>query len=978
MPCLSLLGRVAAAISVATMGLTAGPAAEAAFPGANGRIAFQGSIPCGPDFCSGIVVINADGTGRNLIFESPTAASPAWSPDGTRIAFSSGHEGDSEIYVMNADGSDVTRLTFDPRGDGDPSWSPDGGRLVFSSFCRSGSGACYHGEPYAELTVINADGSGLVRITNHPMIDIFDVEPAWSPDGTRIAFRRGLPGDILLINPDGTGETAISTTPEHKFAPNWSPDGARIAFESDQDLAVMNADGSGVVVLTPNTPTVIDGSAAGSPDGTRIVFHRTVDDGALYLINANGGGMARLSAEGLGDSQPDWQPIVAIPDGDGDGIPDATDNCPGAPNPSQTDTDGDGLGDVCDPDTLEAVAVSVPSGGTATTDTEGDGATPADTIETWLTLPAGGSGGVVNIAEMPTTAGPPTGFTFLGVQVSLAAPGATAANPLVVRFRLDASIVPPGANENTVQVFRNGTQVVSCTVPDGTANPDPCVSARIRHADLDVEVVVLTSAASLGTSASRAGARPAPSSARVSFPADASSALQVRYVAGAGPRRREQFSTSTIRAPGLPDHGHHPAGLRERSSNDRRTGHRRRRHGHVPGKGHGRGGARRPVCDPVARVRSGRSRGRGGHPHSLRSQAMDRLRRLTFVGAVLWQRRRGDARAGGSSERTPCHPEVGEVRGRVAYCGAGGATGAVVHLPGKSFQARLGPTGDFTLYWVPPAATRWPSKPPDGSAHIIEDVVVRALRVTQLENVAVCRDADQDTATEDVDCNDNNPNIRPGVAESCDGQDNNCNGTVDEGCVTCTDADHDGFFAQANCGTAVDCDDVQATNRPGGAEICDAVDNDCDGSTDEMFDLQSDPSNCGACGTGAPFAARNSPAACAAGACLPPVAQPEPEVCDSVDNDLDGQIDEGFNVGAPCQGGASIPTTRRITRWASGCAPGRTPPTASVPSRAASPGKNPGCGETHRRVEAAPERRRPTTWLGSWAPSIRWRSSSVR
>jgi hypothetical protein len=184
---------------------------------------------------------------------------------------------------------------------------------------------------------------------------------------------------------------------------------------------------------------------------------------------------------------------------------------------------------------------------------------------------------------------------------------------------------------------------------------------------------------------------------------------------------------------------------------------------------------------------------------------------------------------------------------------------------------------------------------------------VRALRVTQLENVAVCRDADQDTATEDVDCNDNNPNIRPGVAESCDGYDNNCNGAVDEGCVTCTDADHDGFFAQANCGTAVDCDDARATTRPGAAEICDAVDNDCDGATDEVFNLQTDPSNCGTCGTVCSIRGPELPAACSAGTCLPPVTEPTPEVCDYFDNDLDGLVDEGFNVGIPCFCGTGMP-----------------------------------------------------------------------
>ena len=281
---------------------------------------------------------------------------------------------------------------------------------------------------------------------------------------------------------------------------------------------------------------------------------------------------------------------------------------------------------------------------------------------------------------------------------------------------------------------------------------------------------------------------------------------------------------------------------------------------------------------------------------------MDRLRRLTVAGAVLWT-------AGVTMPAQANLPNVphatqksGEIRGRVTYCALGGATGAVAHLPGKSFQARLGPTGDFSLYWVPVGRHSVAIEAPGRATHTIEDVVVLDKRITELETIAVCRDADHDSATEDVDCNDNNPSIRPGVAESCDGYDNDCDGAVDEGCAVCTDADHDGFFAQANCDGPVDCDDTHATTRPGAQEVCDALDNDCSGSTDEVFDLQSDPSNCGACGTVCSIRGPGLPAACSLGACLPPEVQPTIETCDFIDNDLDGLIDEGFDVGASCFG----------------------------------------------------------------------------
>jgi Tol biopolymer transport system component len=150
---------------------------------------------------------------------------PRWSPDGTRIAFASNRDGDFEIYTMNADGTDLRRLTHNPASDSHPgSWSPDGRQVAFVSD-RDGN---------PEIYVVNVDGTGETRLTNDPASD---SHPAFSPDGMRIAFHSDRDGnrEIYVMNADGTGQTRVTNRPADDFDPSWSPDGARIAFATNVD-----------------------------------------------------------------------------------------------------------------------------------------------------------------------------------------------------------------------------------------------------------------------------------------------------------------------------------------------------------------------------------------------------------------------------------------------------------------------------------------------------------------------------------------------------------------------------------------------------------------------------------------------------------------------------------------------------------------------------------------------------------------------
>jgi len=233
---------------------------------------------------------------------------PAWSPDGRKLAFVSRRDGNSEIYVMNADGSAQENLTRQPANDGHPGWSPDGRKIVFVSR-RDGN---------SEIYVMNADGSGLRNVTRTPSEDL---DPAWSPDGRAIAFVQKIqkkcapsPRDtpcnnyetyLYVVNGDGSGLRRLTTHRAHVFNHSWSADGKTIRY----GRYLVHADGTGQTELPRNLPL----AGAWSPDGQRIAFAvvphspRDPHDFGLWVMNADGSNPRRV-ARNAAWSDPAWSP----------------------------------------------------------------------------------------------------------------------------------------------------------------------------------------------------------------------------------------------------------------------------------------------------------------------------------------------------------------------------------------------------------------------------------------------------------------------------------------------------------------------------------------------------------------------------------------------------------------------------------------------------------------------------------------------
>lgn len=249
--------------------------------------------------CVCIYLMNADGSKLTKLTQGPNDQFPAWSPDGKKIAFSrrlEDHDDNFQIYVISADGEGETQLTTSPSSDEGPKWSPDGKHIVYMSYPLPQDFSV------SQIYMIGDDGSNPRKLTNG---DYGNNWPQWSPNGKQIAFESSRDGhwQIFVMNIDGTGQTNLSKSAFDDTTPKWSPDGKYIAFRRYQSSDEKDFKAVGAFILSlgrsstthiekrdndSNVTTYQPEGFAWSPDSKRIALGiQDVYGESLYIADVS-------------------------------------------------------------------------------------------------------------------------------------------------------------------------------------------------------------------------------------------------------------------------------------------------------------------------------------------------------------------------------------------------------------------------------------------------------------------------------------------------------------------------------------------------------------------------------------------------------------------------------------------------------------------------------------------------------------------
>ena len=270
------------------------------------QIAFVSSNRDSGKVIQEIWTIHSDGTDRRMLTNNPDLLKgwPTWSPDGVEIAFAT-HEGIGTLHLMDADGGNVTVLKKDYTSSTRPAWSPDGEKIAY-------------GAPlFIMIFDIRTGKVEAVRVPIHSLSGSRIHDVAWSPDGHQLAFAAKIidqagnsqARDIYVMNADGTGLQQLTQHRAEDDAPAWSPDGQKIAFVSyrtvvEGGIFLMNADGSNIAALTNSG----EDYPSWSPDGTQLACTHFGTNVYIGVLNVNGGDLKLITT----GSYPSWQPNAGL------------------------------------------------------------------------------------------------------------------------------------------------------------------------------------------------------------------------------------------------------------------------------------------------------------------------------------------------------------------------------------------------------------------------------------------------------------------------------------------------------------------------------------------------------------------------------------------------------------------------------------------------------------------------------------------